>query len=55
MARQTRADEDEQDRQRFADRALGMLEDAMYLGDRTGARRRIGRTADSAVQHDAAG
>lgn len=30
MARQTRADEDEQDRQRFADRALGMLEDAMY-------------------------
>src|SRR3979409_775923 len=30
MARQTGADEDEQDRQRFADRALGMLEDAMY-------------------------
>jgi uncharacterized membrane protein (DUF373 family) len=30
MARQTRADEDEQDRQRFADRALGMLEDTMY-------------------------
>jgi uncharacterized membrane protein (DUF373 family) len=30
MARQTRADEDEQDRQRFADRALGVLEDAMY-------------------------
>jgi uncharacterized membrane protein (DUF373 family) len=30
MARQTRAHEDEQDRQRFADRALGMLEDAMY-------------------------
>jgi len=32
MARQTKADEDEQDRQRFADRALGMLEDAMYWG-----------------------
>ena len=30
MARQTGADEDEQDRQRFADRALGVLEDAMY-------------------------
>ena len=30
MARQTKADDDEQNRQRFADRALGMLEDAMY-------------------------
>src|SRR5882757_5010731 len=32
MARQTKADEDERDRQRFADRALGMLEDAVYWG-----------------------
>ena len=32
MARQTKVDEDEQDRQRFADRALGMLEDAVYWG-----------------------
>src|SRR5260370_19904794 len=30
MARQRGADEDEPDRQRFADRALGMLEDDMY-------------------------
>ena len=30
MPRQTKADEDEEDRQRFADRALGMLEDAVY-------------------------
>ena len=32
MARQTKADEDEEDRQRFADRALGLLEDALYWG-----------------------
>jgi uncharacterized membrane protein (DUF373 family) len=32
MARQTKADEDEEDRQRFADRALGLLEDAVYWG-----------------------
>jgi uncharacterized membrane protein (DUF373 family) len=32
MARQIKADGDEQDRQRFADRALGILEDAMYWG-----------------------
>jgi uncharacterized membrane protein (DUF373 family) len=32
VARQTKADEDEEDRQRFADRALGLLEDAMYWG-----------------------
>ena len=32
MARKTKADEDEEDRQRFADRALGMLEDAVYWG-----------------------
>lgn len=30
MARKTKADEDEEDRQRFADRVLGMLEDAVY-------------------------
>jgi uncharacterized membrane protein (DUF373 family) len=30
VPRQTKADEDEEDRQRFADRALGMLEDAVY-------------------------
>lgn len=30
MARKTTADEDEEDRQRFADRVLGMLEDAVY-------------------------
>jgi uncharacterized membrane protein (DUF373 family) len=32
VARQTKADADEEDRQRFADRALGMLEDAVYWG-----------------------
>jgi len=32
VARKTKADEDEEDRQRFADRALGMLEDAVYWG-----------------------
>ena len=32
MARKTKADKDEEDRQRFADRALGMLEDAVYWG-----------------------
>jgi uncharacterized membrane protein (DUF373 family) len=32
VAGQTKADEDEEDRQRFADRALGMLEDAVYWG-----------------------
>jgi len=32
MARRTKVDEDEQDRQRFADRVLGMLEDAVYWG-----------------------
>jgi uncharacterized membrane protein (DUF373 family) len=32
MPRQTKADQDEEDRQRFADRALGMLEDAVYWG-----------------------
>jgi uncharacterized membrane protein (DUF373 family) len=32
MPRQTTADEDEEDRQRFADRALGLLEDAVYWG-----------------------
>ena len=30
MPRQTKADEDEEDRQRVADRVLGMLEDAVY-------------------------
>jgi hypothetical protein len=31
MARtQSKSDADEKDRQRFADRALGMLEDAVY-------------------------
>jgi uncharacterized membrane protein (DUF373 family) len=30
VPRQTKADEDEKDRQRFADRALGLLEDAVY-------------------------
>jgi uncharacterized membrane protein (DUF373 family) len=32
VARETKADEDEEDRRRFADRALGMLEDAVYWG-----------------------
>jgi uncharacterized membrane protein (DUF373 family) len=32
VARQTKADEAEEDRQRFADRALGLLEDAVYWG-----------------------
>jgi uncharacterized membrane protein (DUF373 family) len=32
LARQTKADDDEEDRQRFADRALGLLEDAVYWG-----------------------
>ena len=32
MARQTKVDEAEEDRQRFADRALGLLEDAVYWG-----------------------
>jgi uncharacterized membrane protein (DUF373 family) len=32
MPRQTKADDDEEDRQRFADRALGQLEDAVYWG-----------------------
>jgi uncharacterized membrane protein (DUF373 family) len=30
VARKTNADDDEEDRQRFADRILGMLEDAVY-------------------------
>ena len=32
MARQTKSDEDEEVRQRFADRVLGMLEDGVYWG-----------------------
>ena len=32
MARQTKSDENEEDRQRFADRVLGMLEDSVYWG-----------------------
>jgi hypothetical protein len=32
VAGRTKADEDEEDRQRFADRVLGMLEDAVYWG-----------------------
>lgn len=32
MARQTKTDADEEDRQRVADRVLGMLEDAVYWG-----------------------
>jgi len=32
VARQTKVDEAEEDRQRFADRALGLLEDAVYWG-----------------------
>ena len=32
MARQAKSDSDEEDRQRVADRVLGLLEDAMYWG-----------------------
>jgi uncharacterized membrane protein (DUF373 family) len=32
VARQTKSDENEEDRQRFADRVLGMLEDSVYWG-----------------------
>jgi hypothetical protein len=32
VARQTKSDEDEEVRQRFADRVLGMLEDGVYWG-----------------------